>query len=134
MSFRIALAGFASLFLATAATAEVLECKIAVNESSAGYITEIYYFESDPETGKALAHDGLTEHFEGGPVAAKIVDDSKKKKVFSWSVAVTSSKGQNAKLLFRASYFKDKKTVLITAAVGGGYDGGFEGRGTCKEI
>jgi hypothetical protein len=134
MAFKFALGAIAAIFCATSVNAETLECKMTVNASSGGYVTELYYFDSDPETGKALVHDGLTEHYEGGPVAAKIVDDSDKKKVFSWAVQMTNSSGQSTKMTFRAAYIKSKKSITITATVGSGYEGSFQGRGTCKEV
>jgi hypothetical protein len=132
MFLRFALGFCVSAAAATIAHADILECKLAAGSRSGGYVTELYYFEMDESSGDAQVYDALIEHYEGGPVAAKVSEDTNKKRVFAWTVGISNSAGQVTQMRYRAAYFKGDKTVLITATPGGSYDGNFEARGKCK--
>jgi len=114
-------------------SALTLECSMKPSNAGGGYITETYVLLHDESSGKALASDGLIQHFNGGPIDAKVTDDTAKKLVMTWTVTITNSTGQPAVMRFRASYFKATRQITIRA-MPGGYDNSFEGRGVCKSV
>jgi hypothetical protein len=122
-----------SLAIPSLANALTLECSMQQTNAGGGYVTDIYVLQHDEASGKAIAADGLIQHFNGGPVDAKITEDTANKLVMTWSVTITNSTGQPAIMRFRATYFKATKKVTIRA-MPGGYDNSFEGRGACKSI
>jgi hypothetical protein len=112
-----------------------LECNIPKSNAGGGYITDLYVFQYDEDSGKAIVADGLIYYYnDEQPVAAKVTEDTAKKLVFSWNVQLTTNTGQMTKMLFRASYFKADKSVTVRAVPGGGYANDFEGRGKCKAV
>ena len=119
--------------LPSLASALTLECTMKRTAAGGGYITETYVLLQDEAKGKALAADGLIQHFNGGPIDAKIAEDTAKKLVMTWTLTITNSTGQPAVMRFRASYFKATQQITIRA-MPGGFDNSFEGRGTCKEV
>jgi hypothetical protein len=131
------IASFAAVVLSLAipslANALTLECSMSRTNSGGGFISDVYVLQHDEASGKAIAADRLTQHFEGAPVDAKVTEDTAKKLVMTWSVAITNNAGQPAIMRFRATYFKATKKVTIRA-MPGGYDNSFEGRGACKSI
>ena len=131
-----ALPAVAALFLsAIPAFSLTLECKIPKSNAGGGFITELYIFQYDESSGKAIAADGLIYYYnDEQPMAVKVTDDSAKKLVFSWNVQITAGNGQLTKMQFRASYFKGDKSIVIRAVPGGGFSNDFEGRGKCKSI
>lgn len=120
-------------FLSNVASAEVLECKIKTNDMSGGYVTDIYYFDTTKNDGSAQVADALIQHFEGGPITAKVTEDTAKKTVFNWNVVMTNSTGQVTNMRFRAAYMKGDKSISVRATPSG-FDNNFEGRGKCKVV
>jgi hypothetical protein len=126
----------ATLFLSAAPGFSLtLECKIPKSNAGGGYITDLYVFQYDEGTGKAVAADGLIYYYnDDQPMVVKVADDSAKKLVLTWNVQMTAGNGQMTKMQFRASYFKGDKSLIVRAVPGGGYSNDFEGRGKCKSI
>lgn len=119
--------------IAGTAQAETLECTIATNAGSGGYVTETYFFDYDGATGKAVAADGWIQELNGGPLDVKLSENTAKKAVFSWSLNFTNSTGQITRMLYRAAYFKGDKSITVRATPSG-YSNSFEGRGRCKTV
>lgn len=117
----------------TVSMAEVLECNLKTNASSGGWVTEVYYFEYEPDGKKARVYDGVIEHFEGAPIAADITENTAKKMVFNWNLA-TNNQGQTIRMRFRAAYFKTNKSVNIRVFPDSAYVGEFSGEGKCKVV
>lgn len=128
------LATTASLLFPVLSQALTLECSIADTGAGGGYITELYVFQLDEASGKALAADGWIMHYFDAPIPAKVTDDTAKKLVFSWSLKMTNSSSQQLNLRYRASYFRETGQVTVRASPGGAYSNDFEGRGTCKKV
>ncbi|MCU0827366.1 MAG: hypothetical protein MUE52_08145 [Tabrizicola sp.] len=126
----------AAALLATSSLAQALtlECNIPSTNSGGGYVTELYVFEFNEQTGEALVADGWIMHVHDTPIAAKVSDNSKKKLALSWNLVITNSSGQQTKMQYRAAYYKETKEVVVRATPGGGYGGSFEGRGKCKTL
>jgi hypothetical protein len=120
--------------LPTLCNALTLECKVPKTNSGGGYITELYVFQYDEATGKALAVDGAIMYYHDAPIPVRVSDDSAKKLVLSWTLQITTGSGQQSKMQYRASYFKQTKEIIVRAVPGGGYSNNFEGRGKCKAI
>jgi hypothetical protein len=118
----------------TLSHALTLECAIPKSNSGGGFITELYIFEYDEATGRALAADGAIIYYHDSPIPVEVTDDTSKKLVFSWTLQITSATGQLSKMQYRASYFKQTKDITVRAVPGGGYSDRFEGRGKCKVI
>lgn len=133
MFARLLFAAVAISAFSNVAVAEVLECNLKTNASSGGWVTEIYYFEYEPNGTKARVYDGVIEHFEGAPVGADITENTAKKMVFNWSLA-TNNQGQTIRMRFRAAYFKTNKSVNIRAFPDSAYVGEFTGEGKCKIV
>jgi hypothetical protein len=121
------------LSFALPAAALTLECRVDAGAAGGGYITDSYVFQYDVATGKALASDGWILHYYDAPIPAKVADDTAKKLVLTWTVQMTNSTGQQTKMLYRASYFKQSRQITVRA-VPGGYRNSFEGRGKCKTL
>jgi hypothetical protein len=136
MSLSRFLPVFAGFFLAAfPAFSLTLECRIPKSNAGGGVITELYFFQYDEQTGKAVAADGVIYYYnDEQPMAVKVSDDTAKKLVFSWNIQITAGNGQLTKMQFRASYFKGDKSLIIRAVPGGGYSNDFEGRGKCKSV
>lgn len=127
---------FSALLLAvpTLSNALTLECTIASTNAGGGYITELYVLQYDEASGQAIVSDGLIMYYNNEqPMKAKVSEDTAKKLVLSWNVQMTNSTGQMTKMQFRASYFKNNKSITVRA-VPGGYANDFEGRGKCKAV
>ena len=125
---------FAASLLAGQAQAVTLDCTLKPSESSGGYVTERYILDYNEAEGTAVAVDSLIQYFHGGPVPAKLSDNTAKKTVFTWTVLTTSQSGQVTKMQFRAAVFKSDNSITVSATPGGGYGGGFEARGKCKKV
>jgi hypothetical protein len=111
--------------------ARSIECTLSPNANSGGWVTDRYFFEVDEDAGVAQAIDAVVQHYNKGPIQARLVDSSSKKLVISWDVKMTNATGQMTKMQYRASIFKGDNTVIVRA-VPGGYSNQFEARGTCK--
>lgn len=113
------------------AAALTLECSINPGSAGGGYVTDVYVFRTDDATGQALAADGWIQHYHGAPISAKVAEDTARKLVLTWTLQMTNSTGQQTKMQYRASYFRQTGKVTVRAVPGGGYGNSFEGRGTC---
>ena len=113
------------------AAALTLECRVDAGATGGGYVTDVYVFRVDDATGQALAADGWIQHYHGTPIAAKVSEDTAKKLVLTWTLQMTNSTGQQTKMQYRASYFRQTGKITVRAVPGGGYSNSFEGRGTC---
>jgi len=120
--------------LPSLASALTLECQVPESSAGGGYISDLYVFEYDEKSGKALVADAWIMYIHDAPIAAKVTEDSTKKLAFSWNLIITNSSGQNTKMQYRATYFKGTKEVSVAGTPGGAYDGNFRGRGTCKVV
>lgn len=126
----------ASLVVAAAgpALAVTLECSIPKSNAGGGYITDLYVFQHEEGASTAVASDGVILYYLNGPIEARVTDDSAKKLVFSWDVKMTNSTGQQTKMMYRATYFRQTGQMTVRATPGGGYSNSFEGRGTCRQV
>lgn len=120
--------------LSVSAQALTLECSVPSSNQGGGFVTELYVFQYDEDTGKALAADGWIMEQHDAPIPAKVSEDTDKKLVLTWTLRFTVGAGQQTKMQYRATYFKGNRQVIIRAVPGGGYSNNFEGRGKCKEI
>jgi hypothetical protein len=131
-----------SVFLATLLLAApslsqalTLECTIPASNAGGGYVTDLYILQYDEASGQAIVSDGLIMNYNNEqPMQAKVSEDSANKLVLSWNVQMTNKTGQMTKMQFRASYFKNNKSITVRAVPGGGYANDFEGRGKCKAV
>jgi hypothetical protein len=125
--------GLVAGVIAAPAFAVTLECSIAQSPSGGGYITETYVFQHEDGAATGIVSDGLILYYFDQPVEAKVTDDTSKKLVFSWNVQITNSTGQQTKMMFRATYFRQNAKMTVRATPGG-YANSFEGRGTCRPV
>ena len=127
---------FAGLFtaLSAPATALTLECRIPHSAAGGGYITETYVFHHNSGDSSAVASDGVILYFFDAPIEARVTGDSAGKLVISWDVPMSDRSGQQTKMAYRATYFRQNGQMTIRATPGGGFTNSFEGRGTCKQV
>ena len=119
----------------SASQALTLECSIPRTNAGGGYITDLYVFQHDPGSGRAIVSDGLILYFnDEQPMAATVSEDTAQKLVLTWKLLVTNSTGQTANMQFRAAYFRDEQTVQLRAIPGGDFSDVFQGRGRCKPV
>lgn len=111
-----------------------LECTIPESTAGGGYITGLYVFQHDQGDRTAIASDAVILYYFEAPVEVRITDDSASKLVFSWNVPMTDRGGQQTKMLYRATYFRQNGQMTVRAVPGGGYSNSFEGRGTCRQV
>lgn len=124
-----------ALLLATLmpAGAMTLDCSIPQGKSTGGFVTAHYIIKHDEASNSAEVYDGLLEHFNGGPMAAKVGESTDKKLAATWEVKIRNGSGQVTIMRFRAAYFKENGKITIRANPAG-YDNSFEGRGRCKTV
>jgi hypothetical protein len=135
MTLRIS--GFVGILLgplAGPALALTLECTITPSTAGGGYITGTYVFHHDAGNPSAVASDGVILYVFDAPVEARVTGDSDRKLVFSWDVPLTNSAGQQARMMYRATYFRQNGQMTVRATPGGGFANSFEGRGTCRQV
>jgi hypothetical protein len=132
MNFSAVCLFVVSLGMACPTMAKVLDCAMATTQASGGWVTDRYIFDIDDAAGSVQAIDGLIQSVHGGPMVARLADNSAKKTVVTWTVQMTSSSGQQTKMQYRAAIFNGDKTITVTATPGGGYSNRFEARGKCK--
>lgn len=121
----------AAALFAGQASATTLDCALNPGADTGGWVTKRYVFEVDEAAQTAQAVDAIVQHFNGGPIAARMTDSTAKKLVISWDVQMTNDAGQQTKLHYRAAIFKADKTIILRA-VPSGYNNNFEARGKCK--
>jgi hypothetical protein len=119
---------------AAPALALTLECTIPPSSAGGGYITETYVFHHDAGDSTAVASDGVIIYFFDAPIEAKVTGDTDKKLVLSWNVPMTNRSGQQTKMMYRATYFRQTGQMTVRATPGSGYANSFEGRGTCRPV
>jgi hypothetical protein len=119
------------LLAASQVHSATLDCNLKPGADTGGWITDRYIFDFDEAAGTANAVDGIVQHFNGGPIVARMTDSTAKKLVISWDVQMTNDSGQQTKMQYRAAIFKADNSVIVRA-VPGGYSNSFEARGTCK--
>lgn len=120
--------------LAGPALALTLECTIPETSAGGGYITETYVFHHDKGDGTAVVSDGVILYFFDAPIEARVTGDSARKLVISWDVPMTNSNGQQTRMMYRATYFRQNEQMTVRATPGGGYANSFEGRGSCRQV
>jgi hypothetical protein len=116
------------------ALALTLECSIPKSTAGGGYITETYVFHHDKDDSTAVTSDAVILYYFDAPIEARVTDDSARKLVMSWDVPMTNSAGQQTRMMYRATYFRQTGQMTVRATPGGGYTNSFEGRGACRQV
>jgi hypothetical protein len=130
----LAAVGLVATSMAAPAFAVTLECSIPQSVAGGGYITETYVFHHDPGDSTAVVSDGVILYFFDAPIEARITGDSDRKLVISWEVPMSDRTGQQTRMAYRATYFRQNGQMTVRATPGGGYTNSFEGRGTCRQV
>jgi hypothetical protein len=133
MVFRRSLSAIAAIFFVTSANAEVLECRLQPNANAGGWVTDLYYFEYQAGSDTGTVVDGVIQYEEGGPISAKITENTEKKIVFTWKLSVFNQ-GQNVTMRYRAAHFKGNRSITVKAFPDASYVGEFLASGTCKKV
>ena len=119
---------------AAPALALTIECTIPPSAAGGGYITGTYVFHHDTGDSTAVASDAVILYYFDAPIEVKVTSDTAAKLVLSWNVPMTNRIGQQTKMMYRATYFRQTAQMTVRATPGGGYVGDFEGRGTCRQV
>lgn len=89
-------------------------------------------FAVEADSSDVLVADPFIEHFtKKKTIVGKIKSDSDQKLTVGWTLPTRSQSGQQAKIVYRVSYLKAKKTAFITMAVQG-FTNQSRGDGSCK--
>ncbi|MBO9464978.1 hypothetical protein J7443_07045 [Tropicibacter sp. R15_0] len=121
-------------FLATPALAKgfTYECKVADVRSQGYWLPEVLFIGHDIDNDVVIVSDPIILHYnDSQPIAGKLSVENKKRTTFSWSVKVKTTRGQTAKINYRATYYKKDGSLSITATPLS-YEERFNGRGTCE--
>jgi hypothetical protein len=129
--------GFLGLVCCVAAVPALvvtLECSIPLSTAGGGYITETYVFHHQTGDSTAVASDGVILYFFDAPIEAKVTTETDRKLVFSWDVPMTNRTGQQTRMMYRATFFRQTGQMTVRATPGSGYSNSFEGRGACRPL
>lgn len=106
------------------------ECKMSGNRSKGGAMPAVLFIGHETGADTATVSDPIILHFNKKPVTAKLVSDSAKRITFKWHVNMKNSKGQKARMNYRASVLKANNQLSMSAKPLG-YGNGFNGVGSC---
>jgi hypothetical protein len=134
MRITLCAALWLTILASSPSRALTLECTIAQTSAGGGYITETYVFHHDDGDRTAVVSDGVILYYFDAPIEARVTGDSAKKLVVSWDVPMTNTSGQQTRMMYRATYFRQNGQMTVRATPGGGYADSFEGRGTCRQV
>jgi hypothetical protein len=126
--------GILGFTVAAPAFAVTLECSVPQSVAGGGYITDTYVFHHNQGESTAVASDGVILYYFDAPIEAKVTNDTEKKLVISWDVPMTNSTGQQTRMMYRATFFRQTGQITVRATPGGGYSNSFEGRGSCRPV
>jgi ABC-type glycerol-3-phosphate transport system substrate-binding protein len=113
------------------AGAKTLDCAIQANRDSQGWIGKRTIVEWDEAAGTAEVMDDIIYAFnEKKPMQATVRVVSPAQTVFSWSLMTTDSTGQNARQIYRATFFPANQKMVVSSKPGG-YIQDYVARGTC---
>ena len=113
-----------------AAEAARYDCSFRTGVTERTWITERYVIEHDEAAGTATVIDGLIQYYHDKPIEARVVEVTKGKVVFGWTLRTMNAVGQQAVMLYRAAWFKGPGYMRITATPQG-YSNMFESLGAC---
>lgn len=85
----------------------------------------------DRATGRVVVADDISREFAGGPVAGKIAKDTPERTTIRWSVHMSNSRGQRARMDYALNLFHGGRSPTLRAKPFG-YDNDFGGAGSCK--
>lgn len=123
-----ALSIVAALLPALAAAAPTrMYCEITKNEGA--FANQIFF---EIEDGTVQVVDGIILNEKRKPIAANVREDSAKKLTVSWDLMLTNNRGQQTKMVYRASLLKPSNRIVLTAKPHG-YSNNFTARGRCQQ-
>lgn len=125
----VALCAWAAM--AGAVAAKTYLCKVAINPSQLGYITDVYAIDIDEKAKTVVVDDRVIEYFNKGPIEAFSPNITPAKITFNWDLFAVNDDGQRAKLSYRGVLFlRDTRFRVTMRPIG--YANDFEGEGKCK--
>ncbi len=119
-------------FLAAPASAATLYDCAMTEAGNAGWISPELQVLHDEQGQSAIVMDRLINYYNNEkPMDARISASNANRVTFVWELDTRDSKGQNARIQYRATWIKARKRMNIIA-VPHGYDNGFQGHGRCE--
>lgn len=119
-----------SFALIGSAAAKTYDCVFSTGVSSTSWITGNYIIQHDEKAGRATVIDALIHAFEGKPIEVEDIKATDSKLVFLWEVRTKDASGQQARMRYRAAWFKGQQYMRISAQPLG-YSNMFEAQGSC---
>ena len=127
------LLGAAVLAFGFAAKAEAqvtYTCTLSSSQSKS-WIPDVLFIGHDAAKTRVVVSDPIVLYFnDRQPVEGRISADNAKRITFAWNYVAKDSKGQTAKMLFRATWNKATEKMKVTATPAG-FSKGSVGSGTC---
>lgn len=109
------IACLATLALATPALArDVYECSFPEVANNLGYLPPTVIMSPSGDGKTATVVDGFIQGVEGGPIEAKIADESDRKLSVSWSLNLASTSSSRVKVHYRLSVQKGSLDASMT--------------------
>ncbi|MDZ7904853.1 MAG: hypothetical protein U5N55_03115 [Cypionkella sp.] len=112
--------------------AQNFTCDLVETGPATGWIAPNMAFAMGGD-GTVQVNDGIIQHFKGGQVAAKVIENTDKRLVFTWSIDMTNTAVQSTRMAYRATLTRATNKIRVHA-VPSGYSNDFEGRGACKVV
>lgn len=129
--FGLWFAAVLALAVATDTAAQVTYiCKLSSAQSKS-WIPDVLFIGHDDAKKRVVVSDPIVLYFnDRQPVEGRVSVDNSKRITFAWDYIAKDSKGQRAKMLFRATWVKATQQMKVTATASG-YGNGSVGSGTC---
>lgn len=118
--------------LATPAIAQTTYTCALKEAGTSNWIPEILFVGHDPATNKVVISDPIVHQFNNRqPIDGRVDTNNAKRVTFVWEVKMKDSRGQSARMQYRATWVKAAKRMNVVATPFG-YANGFQGYGSCK--
>lgn len=118
--------------LATPAIAQTAYTCALKEAGTSKWIPAVLFVGHDPANDRVVISDDIVLTFNNRkPIEGQVVTENNKRVTFSWEVKIKDSRGQTARMQYRATWVKAAKRMNVVATPFG-YANGFQGYGSCQ--
>lgn len=120
-----------ALSAASEASAKVTYTCTLTSAQSKTWIPKVLFIGHDQAKGRVVVSDPMVLYFNDRiPVEGRVSAETPQRITFSWDYFAKDSRGQRAKMLYRATWMKSTRKITVQASPAG-YPKQFNGTGTC---